>query len=1065
MMKAHILIFFIVVCAFSLFICSNVKMVNAYTSHSWITITSDNQFDENHGVVGGDGTSGNPYLISGWEIDTTANGIRIANTTAYYQISNCYVYSTENNPSGTKGIYITNAPNGIISNNQIEIVGIGIYIETTHNNETISSNTVSNCTTNGSIGGRGIYISGCSDVSILSNVSNSNVEGILVYNSESITINSNSVASNTYGIHLNGSWNNGISYNSGSSNTYGIYLTSSTDNNNTVEHNTFSNNTYGLFLNNTPNNTINSNTFSSNSEGIHYAGGTSALYNTITNNTCSFNSSRGIYLSSVLYQGNIDSNTCDNNANGIVLYQCSQDNITNNICNGNTIGITLSGQSGHIIIVGNEAMYNGIALELQTFCYSNTITNNSFSMNDNGAYFNQSYQNDFETNSVCYNQTYGIYLSASNYNIINNNTTNYNYIGLYVSTSIYDNITNNNINQNGYLGISTYLDNYNLIAGNVINSNENNGINLNKSYVDEVSNNTLENNGVHGIYVSVSTNDLIDNNSCFYNVRHGIYLHMANNNTVSNNNCSSNLVWGIYLENSNSNLLDGNICDYNLTVLEDGIHGVGIQIDYQSTYNTLQNNHCDNTDKGIMLDNSSDYTVLINNSCENNHAGIKILHSKNCLVENNNCSNNARGWLYQQNQSSPYSTGIYLENLADNITITGNVCNYNHDGIYIEYYSMNCLIDSNIAEYNGKSGFGCDWAVDNCIYSNNLAQFNNRGFWIVDSSYQTTTHNEFRNNIIENNVYGFWIAGTSKFNIIENNLSNNNDNGFYLTSETYHNLMRFNLIDNSSDNNAYDGGINYWDYNYRGNFWGDWQSPDIDNNGIVDNPRPIKGGNDLDHYPLMLSFYEYFENQIENEIIPPIENENQSLMFPNAPVNLLTNGLVNPTNLQTFFPYFSAVCTENGGFSVINYFAIQVADNLSFSNWVWNWGKTLIAPFNSGGRCTNIPYLGMDLTENTVYYWRIKFWDNYGNEGVWSNETATFQISPAQKQIQKLGISPAIIVLIAMLATIFDCLWMYYSIGKIENIDSGLEGFSNMIISIAILIVIWGLAYGFVVGW
>jgi hypothetical protein len=71
------------------------------------------------------------------------------------------------------------------------------------------------------------------------------------------------------------------------------------------------------------------------------------------------------------------------------------------------------------------------------------------------------------------------------------------------------------------------------------------------------------------------------------------------------------------------------------------------------------------------------------------------------------------------------------------------------------------------------------------------------------------------------------------------------------------NTIFHNHLLNNAENHAYDEGTNYWDNNGEGNFWSDWQPPeypDADNNGIVNEPRPIAGGSNVDHYPLVLGY-------------------------------------------------------------------------------------------------------------------------------------------------------------------------------------------------------------------
>jgi len=44
-------------------------MQSRYTTHSPIRINSNSEFNTTNGVSGGDGSSGNPYMIEGWDIN------------------------------------------------------------------------------------------------------------------------------------------------------------------------------------------------------------------------------------------------------------------------------------------------------------------------------------------------------------------------------------------------------------------------------------------------------------------------------------------------------------------------------------------------------------------------------------------------------------------------------------------------------------------------------------------------------------------------------------------------------------------------------------------------------------------------------------------------------------------------------------------------------------------------------------------------------------------------------------------------------------------------------------
>jgi len=105
-----------------------------------IVITSDLEFTEENGVVSGSGTDYDPYVIEGWEIDTTSGeGIRVDQTTAYFVIENVLIYNSGTDSSWA--IMFTDVSHGSIIDCTIfgHYVGIDAWTST---DLTISGNTV-----------------------------------------------------------------------------------------------------------------------------------------------------------------------------------------------------------------------------------------------------------------------------------------------------------------------------------------------------------------------------------------------------------------------------------------------------------------------------------------------------------------------------------------------------------------------------------------------------------------------------------------------------------------------------------------------------------------------------------------------------------------------------------------------------------------------------------------------------------------------------------------------------------------------------------------------------------
>ncbi len=135
----------------------------AYTERGPISIVGDGDFTSENGVVGGSGTPDDPYIIEGWEISADEQtGIFITETTKYFIIRNCHIYSTTGEHDGIK---LTGVQNCLgVKDCLIEGCRWGISIGGGYNLVGIGEGcTVRNCEVGIEIYyGNGVRISGCS---------------------------------------------------------------------------------------------------------------------------------------------------------------------------------------------------------------------------------------------------------------------------------------------------------------------------------------------------------------------------------------------------------------------------------------------------------------------------------------------------------------------------------------------------------------------------------------------------------------------------------------------------------------------------------------------------------------------------------------------------------------------------------------------------------------------------------------------------------------------------------------------------------------------------------------
>jgi parallel beta-helix repeat protein len=158
--------------------------------------------------------------------------------------------------------------------------------------------------------------------------------------------------------------------------------------------------------------------------------------------------------------------------------------------------------------------------------------------------------------------------------------------------------------------------------------------------------------------------------------------------------------------------------------------------------------------------------------------------------------------------------GIYLHN-ADHNEILDSESNSNSNGIIL-YSSTNNRLTDIKTKYNawagitvGNSNFN---TIDISESTNNLGL----GIQLRDGKNNLLINNTLKNNKIE------------ELNVSTNSKNNN----------IYHNNF---LNDQRKIKVTDDGSSNKWNTTVKGNYWSDWNSPDKNNDGIVDISRKISG--------------------------------------------------------------------------------------------------------------------------------------------------------------------------------------------------------------------------------
>ena len=657
-----VLVTIVVASSLSAFLVAN-ENVTAFTPHAPIVIYGDGDFTAANGVTGGSGIPSDPYIIEGWEFDSSAGqGICLQGTTAHVVIRGNSVHET----SWSGGIELWYSTNVDIENNTI------------YNNYQ-----------------NGIFLYHVLDVFLRDNDISGNSGGLVIVASTNVTMEDNTLTSDS--VFLYGDVNEMSSHSISTSNLvngYPVYYFKDESglvvdgvpageliavncsdvevmnvecsmmflayvDNVHVHDNNVSGGDYGIYLKVASNTTVDENIVSSSeSAGIDLDDSTTT---SVVQNEISGSGWAGIYMedSDALVSGNIVEY---NGYQGISLHSAYSTNISGNQLVGN-------------VRDGIEVWY----------CASIRIEGNSASLNGNaGAFVGYSSDISVMGNNFSSNMMYGVCMEeqVSDIAVINNNLSSNGECGISSvcwSEETTGNITlaENKIDWNGETGIYLeYTDDVSICSNQVTH----NGAGISVNYCDffEIADNSVLSNTLDGIQLTYSNESTLTDNDCSSNGHWGMEFYMSSNNTLVNNNCSSNDYDGIYL---------GSSSDFNTLVSNRG---------FWNTYN------------GIDVVLSRNNTLVCNIWSLNGYDGAYIGYSTNNTLDSNNCSANNR-W------------GIQLLESNGNIIIRNQLCNNHQFGVNIGSGSShnmvfnNTLIGNNGAgsTYDPSNAQACDDGSDN----------------------------------------------------------------------------------------------------------------------------------------------------------------------------------------------------------------------------------------------------------------------------------------------------------------------------------------------------------------
>lgn len=756
--------------------------------------------------------------------------------------------------------------------------------------------------------------------------------GILINNSKNyyFTIRNCNISNKVFdsdntGIRLQNSCNGTIIYNNCSYNDGdGIYLITNCENNTISGNILYRNNRHGIYLRrecknntisgnfanhneydgirlyyNSSNNNIEENEFNfNNNDGIRL------YYNCSHNNIKGneFNSSKndGILLRYNSSFNNILENIVTNTTyNGIDIRANSTDNIVSkNILNDNLRGIYIRYQSHNNKIIENKAYNNNYSIRISYDSNDNIITGNLFKDSINyGIYITDS---DCQNNILYQNAliaSEGIHASDSG----TNNQWDYLGIGNYWDNHTSPDYDNDGIVDNSYIWITgsatiaDRIDHYPLAESPIHLGN--------KIFIDDTGVNaptwarTAELNfwctGSGTFSDSYIIEDLVidaeGSASCIFifNSRNSYFIIK---NCILYNSSVSNEA-GIKLENASKAILMNNNCSFNKG-------GKGISLGLCDN-NTISHNIVNENDYGIFLSGLCNNNTISNNIVNNNKiCGIELFGSDNNTVSENIITNNT-------------INGIYLYGGCNNNIIARNtLINNPYHGICLWGYSVPSIPPFPPIFYGG---------LENNIFGN-IIENSSYGIYL---NYYCSDNILLGNKVSNSSQYAIYLHEESNLNTISGNSVHNNSYGIYIDA-CRNNLIFCNSIFNNSLNNAMDiMGTNDWNNTIVGNYWGNYTGPDVNLDGIGDDPFGVPGTSDSIDYKPLVDYKPFLLNSPE-DIIYELDSENNYInwILINPSPNLLPYKILRDTiqiEMSTFDPSVSYININVDGLSVGNY--------------------------------------------------------------------------------------------------------------------------------------------------
>ena len=519
-----------------------------YLPHAPIVIEGDGGFeDPANGVVGGNGTALDPYVIEGWDIDASAtDGISIRNTTATFVIRGSLIHGAGYN-FYYDGVRFTNVLHGSVENTTLTRTYAGLGVDRSADIRLASSAT-------GPGTGIGVYATDSSDLLITSSNLSDDDLGISAFTSRGITVLNSTLARDRYGLDFYECSDIVVNGNSVTAMSWLGVVFDAGGENVSVSNNTIQDTgQWGLFVDYVTNATVSGNTIAGSSDAGMY--GYSNTNMTIRDNNFSSNGFEGLRIQQTTPL-TVEWNVMDGNSLGAEIGYLSNATVNGNRVSNNTNEGLLLHTSADVVVRGNSFDANGGPGLSMYFDERITIAANTF-RSDGVLLYGDSYESVVHFNSHTIssdNRVNG--LSLGYYKDCDGLSVEGVSLGQLIVVNCTDvRIANLTISDADFAIQTAYVDRLE-IAKNGIASNGKTGVSLYHTDHANIHDNnfSLNNDGLH-----IVTGDwtVVHNNSFTGNGR-AVVLEASRNLTVSSNKILDSLESGIVAEGDDTGLVSSN---------------------------------------------------------------------------------------------------------------------------------------------------------------------------------------------------------------------------------------------------------------------------------------------------------------------------------------------------------------------------------------------------------------------------------------------------------------------------------------------------------------------------